>query len=100
MRKALKGILIFFQFFKKLLILKYKNKKFIIEVQGLNKKLQKIKLFLDKLITNNKNLMGFFFLPRYSFFTQNRKKIKSIKKRLVKKQLNIFLKNIRQTKFK
>lgn len=91
LKKSLKAYLIFFTFMGKFIKKILKNQSYFLEVVGSYKKLHKIKSLLDKTFSDDGRLSGLIFLPKYAFFTNHRKKIKSIKRKLLRKNLSFFL---------
>lgn len=95
-RKNTRSNLIFFKFIQKTITKIIKDKGYFVEIKGAVKKLQKIKNVIDNSL--QKNLKGVIFLPSYEFYTYNKKKIRSIKRKLLRRNLTNFLTEIKTNK--
>lgn len=98
-RRSIKGTKIFLNFFKNLLNSKYSNntfKNFFFKLNGFDYNLMTYKKFYSKIYKSTASVNKFFLFNIKVPFTKTKdKKVKSIKKRLKKKILLNFVKNVK-----
>lgn len=86
LKKSQKILVIFMKFLKKTITKIVKNKKYVFIINGLNKRIFKFINFFNFVKTKS-NISIFFLKPLYAFGKRIFKKIKSIKRKLQKKNI-------------